>query len=434
MDDLHALPKIRDSFSYLYVEHAKIEQHEKSIAIWSADGGYSPVPAAALCVLMLGPGTTVSHAAVHALAENNCLMVWCGEDGVRCYAAGTGGTRSARPLILQASLLSNETTRMEVVKRMYRMRFSEWPADAETLTIEQLRGMEGARMRAAYAEASKRYGVVWDGRVYNRKDWNASDPINRALSAANSCLYGLCHAALLATGYSTGLGFIHTGKQLSFVYDVADLYKAEISIPVAFQVAHDIERGDVEAARNVERAARLRCRDRFRETKLLSRIVPDLQKIFGGKDLPSDLGGSGGNEDSSEPGMTGSDFDWDKALPGALWAPESEGGSVAGGVAYAPAEPSMPPKITEPLSRDDLKAAFAALKAESAETKPEIKAAPASPVVGSIEDLFFNPDAGCESPPWGGGDPPWEIRARKRIAAEQEKAEQEKAEQKKRES
>ena len=424
MDDLHALPKIRDSFSYLYVEHARIDKHDKSIAVWSADGGYSPVPAAALCVLMLGPGTTVSHAAVHALAENNCLIVWCGEENVRCYAAGTGGTRSATPLILQARLVSDETTRLEVVKRMYRMRFSEWPTDGENLTIEQLRGMEGARMRAAYAEAARRYGVVWDGRVYNRQDWSASDPINRALSAANSCLYGLCHAALLATGYSTGLGFIHTGKQLSFVYDVADLYKAEISIPVAFQVARDIERGDVEAARNVERAARLRCRDRFRETKLLSRIVPDVQKIFGGKDLPgADIGG----DETGAEAQTRGDFDADKALPGALWAPQSEGGSVSGGVGYSPASPG---------SRDDLRAAFIALKVESeGTTKPEIPAAPASavrpvppvpPVTGSIEDLFFHPDPGCELPPWGEGERPWEIRARKRIEAEQEKAEQEK--------
>ncbi len=418
MDDLHALPKIRDSFSYLYVEHARIDRHEKSIAVWSADGGYSPVPAAALCVLMLGPGTVVSHAAILTLADNNCLVVWCGEENVRFYAAGTGGTRSAAPLLLQARLVSNETTRLEVVKRMYRMRFSEWPADSENLTIEQLRGMEGARVRAAYAEAARQYGIVWDRRGYDPKDFSASDPVNRALSAANSCLYGLCHAALLATGYSPGLGFIHTGKQLSFVYDLADLYKSEISIPIAFQVAADVERGDGEAARDIARAARLRCRDRFRDTKLLARIVPDLQKIFGGKDLPTEISASGSAASSLEPGGN-ADFDRYKALPGGLWAPESEGGSVSGGVAYVSPGPTASP-LPMPTSREELRVAFAELRAESSVPKSETATVVNESTGGGIEELFFNPDPGCEKPPWGGGDPPWEIRARKRIAAEQE--------------
>jgi CRISPR-associated protein Cas1 len=192
------------------------------------------------------------------------------------------------------------------------MRFDEWPGD--DLTIEQLRGMEGARVRKAYAEASARWGVAWEGRVFDRDQWDASDVVNRALSAANACLYGLCHAAILSTGYSPGLGFIHTGKQLSFVYDIADLYKTEISIPVAFAIAR-------ESPPQVERAARLACRDRFRQSKLLGRIVPDLQKLLGIKDGPED-----------EPVAV----DAHKALPGGLWAPEASGGVVPGGVSHAP--------------------------------------------------------------------------------------------------
>lgn len=298
MDDLHALPKVRDRLSSMYVEHARIDRHEKSIAIWDKEG-MTPVPAAALCLLMLGPGTTITHAAIQALADNRCLVVWCGEENVRFYAAGTGGTRSAAPLLLQARLASNEETRLQVVRRMYMMRFSE--ITEAVMTVEGLRGLEGVRVREAYARLSQEAGVPWTGRNYDRSNWSDSDPVNRALSCANSCLYGLCHAAILATGYSPGIGFIHTGKQLSFVYDVADLYKVEVTIPVAFRIAG-------ENPPNLERAVRLRCRDMFRETKLLQRIVPDIQRALNVKEDPTE------------------DFapDEDPALPTELWTPESE--------------------------------------------------------------------------------------------------------------
>lgn len=311
MDDLHLLPKVRDSLSYVYVEHARIDQHGKSIAFWDAEG-CTPLPVASLSVLMLGPGTNLTHAAVRTLAEHNCLVIWCGEENVRFYAYGTGGTRRAGPLLTQARLVSDPALRLEVVKRMCRMRFKEAPPE-DNLTIEQLRGLEGVRVRQAYAEWAQRTGIEWTGRVYDRTNWAEADPVNRALSCANSCLYGLCHAAIRATGYSPGLGFIHTGKQLSFVYDIADLYKTEITIPAAFEV---VQEGMV----SLERRTRILCRDKFRETRLLSRIIPDLQQLMRVKD--DWLVGLGLDEE----------FDRDPAMPSSLWGPEVEGGIVSGGV------------------------------------------------------------------------------------------------------
>jgi CRISP-associated protein Cas1 len=313
MDDLHLLPKVRDGLSYVYVEHARVDQHEKSVAYWD-ETGYTALPVAALCVLMLGPGTSITHAAIRLLAEHNCLVVWCGEENVRFYAFGTGGTRRAGPLLLQAKLVSDPTLRLEVVKRMYRIRFKEAPP-VDNLTIEQLRGLEGARVRRIYAEWSAKTGVEWTARAYDRTNWAEADPVNRALSCANSCLYGICHAATLAAGYSPGLGFIHTGKQLSFIYDLADLYKTEFSIPVAFRVAQ-------EGPFQIERRTRMACRDQFRETKLLARLIPDVQTLFGVKDDPA-----------FDPAFI-ADTDQDKALPGGLWGPEEEGGIAEGGVNY----------------------------------------------------------------------------------------------------
>ncbi|MBI2843428.1 MAG: type I-E CRISPR-associated endonuclease Cas1 [Armatimonadetes bacterium] len=296
--DLHLLPKFRDSLSFLYVEHVRIDRHENAIALHDADG-MTPVPAAALAVLMLGPGTNITHAAVSVLAENNCLVIWCGEENVRFYACGMGGTRSARRLLYQARMASNEATRVQVVRRMYCMRFVEDIPD--DLTVEQLRGMEGSRVRTAYAKASEESGVAWSGRSYDRFNWESSDLVNRALSAASSCLYGLCHAAILSAGYSPAIGFIHTGKQLSFVYDIADLYKVDLTIPLAFKTAAD-------PPPKLEREVRLACRDMFRESKLVERIIPDIRLALGEP------------EDVDEPSI----FDTDEALPADLWTPSSE--------------------------------------------------------------------------------------------------------------
>lgn len=301
VDDLHELAKVRDRLSYVYAEHCRVDREDQAIALWS-DDGLTPVPAASLSVLMLGPGTVITHAAVKVLADNACLVVWCGEENIRYYAFGTGGTHSTARLMRQARCVVDPERRLEVCRRMYAMRFEELPrAD---FTIEQLRGMEGARVRRIYAEWSERTGVPWHGRQYDRGNWSAADLPNRALSAANACLYGLCHAAVVAAGYHPGLGFIHTGTERAFVLDIADLYKHEISVPIAFQVA-------AAAPPQPERAARLACRDRFRETKLLQRIVPDIERVLGPL-TP---------EEAADEAAT----DADPTAPHALWEPEERG-------------------------------------------------------------------------------------------------------------
>jgi len=229
MKNLHELPKFADKLSYLYVEYAVIDQCDMAIAIHQADGT-TPVPAAGLGLLILGPGTKITHAAVKALAENNCQVIWAGQRGVRFYAHGLGGSHHSRNLIRQARLVSNDLTRLQVVIRMYALRFEE-PLDPG-LTLQQIRGKEGIRVRQAYAEASRKTGVPWHGRSYKRNDWKQADPVNRALSAANACLYGLTHAAI-ASGPT-----------------------------------------------DVERQVRIACRDIFRRTRMVQQILPDIEKVL----------------------------------------------------------------------------------------------------------------------------------------------------------
>ncbi|MGQ9794765.1 MAG: CRISPR-associated endonuclease Cas1, partial [Anaerolineae bacterium] len=164
MRNLHALPQLADSLSYLYLEHGRLERDMHSVVFIDAEGGCTAIPVAALAVLMLGPGTTITHAAVKTLAENGCLLVWTGEDGMRLYAQGGGETRKAYRLLHQARLASDPVQRLAVIHRMYAARFSQ-PLDP-SWTLEQIRGMEGQRVRQAYAKASQEYGVPWHGRRY----------------------------------------------------------------------------------------------------------------------------------------------------------------------------------------------------------------------------------------------------------------------------
>lgn len=281
MADLHILPKFGDRWSYLYLEHGKIDREASSVRFWDQKGE-AQVPIDQLGLLMLGPGTTVSQAAIDVLARNNCLVCWVGEEGVRLYAHSTGGTHSSFRLLRQAELYADPERRMEVARRMYQKRFPQ-PVAAD-VSIEQLRGMEGARVRAAYRALAIRTGVSWVTRSYDQGNWDAADPLNRALSAANSCLYGVCHAAIVSAGYSAAIGFIHTGKMLSFVYDVGDLYKTELTVPAAFNVVK-------ESTREVERRTRLACRDVFFQSRLIERILPDIAEVLDARD---DLGESPG--------------------------------------------------------------------------------------------------------------------------------------------
>lgn len=302
--DLQLLPKFRDRLSYLYVEHATVEREQNSIAFWAKEGEeltVTQVPVCDIALLMLGPGTKLSHGAVDILARNNCLVAWTGEEGVRLYAFGTGGTHSAERLLRQAALVSDPGLRLQTVRKLYGMRFPE-ALDPE-VTIEQFRGKEGYRVRQAYKEIAEKYGIEWEGRSYDRNKWQGADPANRALSAANACLYGVCHAAVLSMGFSPALGFIHTGKQLSFIYDLADLYKLELSLPVAFREAS-------QGPEDLDRRVRQSLRDQFRDTRFMARVANDLMAIFG----PDE-------EDTER-------FDADPSLPGGLV------GGAEGGKSY----------------------------------------------------------------------------------------------------
>ena len=271
---LQALPQIGDRMTFLYLEHCSVSREDGAVLV-KDERGTVRVPAAAVSVIMFGPGTSVTHRAVELLGDAGISAVWVGEQGVRYYAGGRPLTHRSRMLIKQAELVSNQRAHLAVVRKMYQMRFPD--EDVSGLTTQQLRGREGSRVREAYRRASKRWNVPWNGRVYDPCDFTSGDAVNQALSAGHACLYGLAHAVISALGCSPGLGFVHVGHESSFVYDVADLYKAEITIPIAFEIA-------ASAPDDLPGTVRRRVRDAMSSGRLLERMVRDIRLLILGDD------------------------------------------------------------------------------------------------------------------------------------------------------
>ena len=262
---------MKNRVSMIFLQYGQIDVKDGAFVLIDKNGVRTHIPVGSIACIMLEPGTRLSHAAAKLAAHVGTLLVWVGEAGVRLYASGQpGGARSDR-LLYQAKLALDDKLRLKVVRKMYAIRFGEPPP--ERRSVEQLRGIEGARVRKIYKLLAKRYGVTWKGRRYNPNEWDASDVPNRCVSAATACLYGITEAAILAAGYAPAVGFIHTGKPQSFVYDIADIFKFDSVVPIAFKVA-------AKNPSQPDRQVRLACRDIFREQKILKKIIPTIEEVL----------------------------------------------------------------------------------------------------------------------------------------------------------
>lgn len=262
---------MKERLSILFVQYGRLDVIDGAFVLVDKNGVRTHIPVGSVACLMLELGTRVSHAAVVLASRVGCLLVWVGEGGVRLYASGQPGGARADRLLYQARLALDDAARLKVVRKMYELRFKEKPP--EKRSIEQLRGIEGARVRKLYQLLAKQYNVKWTRRNYDHSNWGSGDIPNRCLSSATACLYGVCEAAILAAGYAPAVGFIHTGKPQSFVYDIADIFKFDTVVPAAFKIA-------ARNPFNPEREVRLACRDSFRQGRVLKRIIPLIEEVL----------------------------------------------------------------------------------------------------------------------------------------------------------
>lgn len=273
---------LKDRASLVFVERARVDVADGAFVTINADGTRTHIPVGGLAALMLEPGVRISHTAIALAARCGTLITWVGEAGVRLYSAGQPGGARADKLLWQASIALDSQARLRVVRRMYQIRFGEEAPLRRS--VDQLRGIEGVRVREGYALLARQHGVPWKRRNYDPKDWDRSDVPNRCLSSATACLHGLAEAAVLAAGYAPAIGFLHTGKPLSFVYDIADLWKLSTVVPEAFRIAGLHARGKLNMS--PDRAVRLACRDAFRSSGLLRKIIPQIEDVLSAGDLP----------------------------------------------------------------------------------------------------------------------------------------------------
>lgn len=268
--EIDELPRITDRLSFVYLEKCNITREDSAILVRDVRGSVF-IPAASISVLMLGPGTDITHRAIELIGDLGVTVIWVGENGVKYYAGGRPLTHKASLLMNQARLVCNQRDHLDVARAMFKMRFPG--ENVSSLTMQQLRGREGSRVRRIYKSLAKKYDIDWDRRNFDPDDFNSGNPINQALSVGNMCLYGLAHSVIFALGCSPGLGFVHIGHENSFVYDIADLYKADVVFPLAFEVG-------AENPADIASVMRHRTRDVIWDTHLLERMVRDIKTLL----------------------------------------------------------------------------------------------------------------------------------------------------------
>lgn len=269
------LPRVSDKYPFIYLERGRLEIDDSSIKWIDSNGNCIRLPVATINCLLLGPGTSVTHEAVKVAAAANCGVCWVGEDSLLFYAAGFTPTATTRNLLRQARLAMDEKKSLAVAKKMFSSRFSG--VNLENKNIKELMAMEGLRMRELYVQKAEQYGVGWKGRKYEPGKFELSDLTNQILTSTNAALYGILCSCVHSLGYSPHIGFVHSGSPLPFVYDLADLYKAEFTVDLAFSLT--LSMAGTYDKYLVGDAFRQRVIDR----NLLSIIINDIDNLVGEK-------------------------------------------------------------------------------------------------------------------------------------------------------
>ena len=268
---LETLAPASERWTPIFLEHGRLEVDDSSVKFIASDGGVIHLPVATISAILLGPGTTVTHAAVTACANSNTPVCWVGANVLRFYAHGIAPNHANENAKLHADLYAHPQSRAAVARRMFSLRFPD--LDVSTRTIEQLRGLEGDRIRRLYQEFGEEYGVTWKGRNYDTSNWQLADDVNRAVSAANAAFYGMCAAIVCSMGFLPQLGFIHKTGSLPFVYDIADIYKPVSTLPAAFSAVRQYPH-------EVEDHVLLLLKEKIEEQKLMMRIPRHILEIM----------------------------------------------------------------------------------------------------------------------------------------------------------
>ena len=276
-----------DRHGLIWLERGKLTVEDGVLTFTTAGSsdlkpGVYQIPLQNISNVLLGPGGVVSHDALRLLARQGTGLVAVGQGGVRLYASMPFGPDSSDIARAQTRLWADETSRAEVVRRMYALRLDE-PNPRHDLNT--LRGIEGVRMKEVYRRLAKLYGVTWKGRRYDRANPDSDDLINTAINHASTAVRAAALVAVALTGAIPQLGFIHEASGQAFALDIADLYRVSFLLPVAFEAtrSHRPDRGD-----NIERATRKLAGERMRRQGLIPSMIDSVKEVL-------DVHGDGGD-------------------------------------------------------------------------------------------------------------------------------------------
>ena len=267
------IPQVKDKYPFVYLEHGRLEIDDSSVKWIEATGHVISIPCATVNTILLGPGTSVTHAAIKSMSESNCTVCWIGSDSLLYYATGETPTANTYNLKKQISLYSNSKKKLETARTLFSFRFPD--LELKEKSLSEMMGMEVYRVKALYKNVAEKYEIPWDGRNYIPGKINLSDTTNKILTCCNVALYGILLSVVHALGFSPRIGFIHSGCPLPFVYDIADLYKPEVSIDLAFKLTKEM---GGEYIKDVVADA---FRERICNNNILERSVKDIGKIMG---------------------------------------------------------------------------------------------------------------------------------------------------------
>ena len=273
----------KDRAGLLYLSRGALTSRDGTLAFLQggnaalAPGDYA-IPLQGVSMILLGPGSTVSHDALRLLAHARTALAAVGEDGVRFYTAPPLIPDRSGLARIQARKWANERSRLAIARRMYAWRLGEVLPHR---SLDVLRGIEGARMKESYRLIARQIGVEWRGRRYNRANPGAADLPNQALNHASSAVEAAAAIAVASTATIPQLGFIHEDPGQSFVLDISDLYRDSITIPWAFRAAKFV--GERPTA-DIERVTRRFLGQTLANEQVIPAMIERIKRLFDEQD------------------------------------------------------------------------------------------------------------------------------------------------------
>lgn len=269
-----------DRHGVIYLDRGRLEVEDGCLRFVCAgsgalDAGDYQVPHQSVSILLLGPGSSVTHDALRLLSAHGCALAATGQGGVRFYTAPPLLPDTSVLARRQITLWADPKQRIDVARRMYAIRFGE---EVKARTVEMLRGMEGARLKRLYELTARRFGVPWHGRRYDRANPNAADIANQAINHAASAVEAAAAVAVAATATIPQIGFVHEDSGQSFVLDVADLVRHDATLPIAFGAAKQVLEG---RDGNLERVVRQKAAEHFNREQVVAKLIDHIKAMLG---------------------------------------------------------------------------------------------------------------------------------------------------------